>query len=113
MADSCLFCRIVQKEIPAGIVAESEHGLAFRDINPQAPTHILVVPRTHLASLNQLEDATIAADLLALARRVAVQEGVDGSGYRVVLNTNDHAGQSVHHLHLHVLGGRQMSWPPG
>jgi histidine triad (HIT) family protein len=113
MAESCIFCRIVQGEIPARVVAQSDNCIAFRDLNPQAPTHVLVVPRTHTPSLNQLDDQAVGGDLLALAREVAIQEGVDQSGYRVVLNTNSHGGQTVSHLHLHVIGGRQMTWPPG
>lgn len=108
----CLFCRIVQGEIPATIVAESDDALAFRDIDPRAPVHVLVIPRTHVASMTDADPATLAA-VLELAAQVARQEGVTGSGYRVVINTGEHAGQTVHHLHAHVLGGRDMAWPPG
>lgn len=113
MAEACLFCRIAAGEIPAARVAESATCIAFRDIGPQAPTHVLVIPRRHVESLNALEDTTLAADLVALAQRVAKQEGIDERGYRLVINTNAHGGQTVFHLHLHVLGGRPMSWPPG
>ena len=111
----CLFCRIIAGEIPADIVHTDDRSLAFRDTNPQAPTHILVVPREHIESLDeatQREEATLG-HLLRVAARVANQEGLSESGYRTVINTGAGAGQSVFHLHLHVLGGRQMTWPPG
>ncbi len=95
------------------IVAERESCLAFRDIAPQAPVHVLVIPRVHASSLNDVSSPGVLADLLALARDVAQQEGVAESGYRVVVNTNDDGGQSVAHVHLHVLGGRALRWPPG
>ena len=110
---SCLFCKIVAKEIPATIVAEDDHCLAFRDINPQAPTHILVIPKEHVPSLNQMTDPALAGRVLAFARDVAVREGIAERGYRVVINTNAEAGQTVFHLHAHVLGGRAQGWPPG
>jgi histidine triad (HIT) family protein len=113
MAESCIFCRIARGEIPATIVAESSLSLAFRDIGAQAPTHVLVIPRVHVTSLNQLDDATVLADMFSLVRRVASAEGIAESGYRVVVNTNADGGQSVYHLHLHLLGGRAMAWPPG
>lgn len=108
----CLFCRIVRGEIPARIVAESDDALAFRDIEPRAPVHVLVIPRTHVASMSDADPQTLGS-VLALAAQVARQEGVTLSGYRVVVNTGEHAGQTVHHLHAHVLGGRDMAWPPG
>jgi histidine triad (HIT) family protein len=110
----CLFCRIVAGTIPADVVAETERTLAFRDVDPQAPTHVLVVPREHHADLaaTVAADAALAAEVMAAAVAVARQEGLDG-GYRLVANTGDDGGQSVHHLHVHVLGGRSMSWPPG
>lgn len=108
----CLFCRIARGEIPAGIVAQNDEALAFRDIDPRAPVHDLVIPRQHVASLADADPATLAA-VLSLAAEVARQEGVAESGYRVVINTGERAGQSVHHLHAHVLGGRDMAWPPG
>ena len=112
MAD-CLFCRIIRKEIPATIVAEDEFCLAFRDINAQAPVHVLIVPRSHVASLNDVKELGIVSRLHALAARVVTSEGLAERGYRCVINTNDDGGQTVFHLHMHVLGGRRMTWPPG
>ena len=112
---NCLFCRIVAGEIPAEKVYEDETAIAFRDINPQAPVHVLVIPRAHVASLDearQVEEAELGRLLLA-AVRVAHQEGLAEGGYRTVINTGAGAGQSVFHLHLHVIGGRALSWPPG
>lgn len=109
----CLFCKIASGAIPVTLVAESPTCVAFRDIAPQAPTHILVIPRQHIASLDAVTDPAIVADLAAMAQRVARDEGIADGGYRVVMNTGDDGGQSVHHLHLHVLGGRKMGWPPG
>ena len=110
----CLFCKIRDKQIPAKIVAENEHALAFRDIGPQAPTHVLVIPKKHLSSLNEAthEDAALVGELLLLAQKIAKDEGLSG-GYRTVFNTGPDAGQSVFHLHLHLLGGRPLAWPPG
>ena len=113
MADDCLFCRIVRKEIPAKLVAEDEHCVAFRDINPQAPVHVLVIPREHVPSLNQATDAEMIGRLSLMAADIARSEGVAESGYRTVINTNAGAGQTVFHVHLHLLGGRSMHWPPG
>jgi histidine triad (HIT) family protein len=113
MPDDCLFCRIVRKEIPAKLVFENEHCIAFRDINPQAPVHVLVVPRRHVASLNESADAAMLGELFLAAARIAKAEGVAESGYRTVINTNADAGQTVFHIHLHVLGGRSLAWPPG
>ena len=113
MADDCLFCRIVRGEIPAKIVAENAHCVAFRDINPQAPTHVVVVPRTHVASLNEATDAALVGELALLASAIARTEGIAERGYRTVVNTNADAGQTVFHLHLHLIGGRPMAWPPG
>jgi histidine triad (HIT) family protein len=110
---SCLFCKIINKEIPATIVSEDEHCLAFRDINPVSPVHVLVVPKVHVASLNQVTDPLMVGRLLAFARDIAVAEGIAEGGYRVVLNTNANGGQSVFHLHAHLLGGVAMGWPPG
>jgi histidine triad (HIT) family protein len=109
----CLFCQIIAGEVPATIVKRSPHGIAFRDLNAQAPTHVLIVPKQHLASLNDTDDARLLGQLLLLAKEVAEIEGLSHRGYRVVVNTNREAGQSVFHLHLHVLGGRAMAWPPG
>lgn len=110
---TCIFCQIAAGEIPADIIAQSETALAFPDLTPQAPTHILVIPRRHIPALRHLtaDDAGIAADLLALACKVAELEGLTANGYRVVTNDGPDAGQSVHHLHFHVLGGRSMTAP--
>lgn len=109
----CLFCKIASGEIPATIVAQDKQFVAFRDINPQAPTHILVIPRAHIATLNEAKDGGLLGGLLAHARDLAKQEGLADRGYRVVVNTNPEAGQTVFHLHAHLLGGRSMHWPPG
>jgi histidine triad (HIT) family protein len=110
----CLFCRIVAGDLPADVVHRTERTVAFRDVNPQAPTHVLVVPRDHHPDLAAAvaADPTLAADVLGAATDVAHQQGLTG-GYRLVTNTGGDAGQSVHHLHVHVLGGRSLSWPPG
>ena len=113
MANECLFCRIVRKEIPATIVAEYEDCIAFRDINPQAPVHVLVIPREHVASLNEAPDERLVGRLHRVAAELARREGLSERGYRTVINTNADAGQTVFHLHLHLLGGRRMTWPPG
>jgi histidine triad (HIT) family protein len=113
VADDCLFCRIIRKEIPAKVVAEDEHSLAFRDINPQAPVHVVVIPREHVPSLNQATDPVLIGRLSLMAADIARKEGVAESGYRTVINTNSAAGQTVFHVHLHLLGGRSMHWPPG
>jgi histidine triad (HIT) family protein len=113
MADDCLFCRIVRKEIPAKLVAEDEHSIAFRDINPQAPVHVLVIPREHVPSLDEASDAGLIGRLSLMAAEIARKEGIASTGYRTVMNTNAAAGQTVFHIHLHLLGGRSMHWPPG
>lgn len=113
MADACLFCRIARKEIPATLVAETAECVAFRDINPQAPVHILVIPREHIPSPSAVTDPAIVGKLTQLAADLARREGVAESGYRLVMNTNADAGQTVFHLHMHLLGGRRMGWPPG
>jgi len=115
MSDDCLFCRIIAGEIPGQVVLEDEHLLAFRDINPQAPTHVLIVPRKHVATTNDLtdEDAGLVGRLVLAAKRIAADAGLAEAGYRLVLNCNAGAGQSVFHLHLHLLGGRAFTWPPG
>ncbi len=113
VGDDCLFCRIVSGEIPAEVVAETDQAVAFRDLDPQAPLHVLVVPRLHVADAAELADRapeTVAA-LVGLGRQVAIGEGHDS--YRLVFNTGGDAGQTVFHAHLHVLAGRSMSWPPG
>ncbi len=109
----CAFCRIIAGEIPARMLYEDSECVAFHDIRPQAPVHFLVVPRKHVTSLNQEADEKLLGHLLAVAARVAGEIGIDGSGYRTVINTNAEAGQTVFHLHVHVLGGRVMRWPPG
>jgi histidine triad (HIT) family protein len=113
MTEPCLFCRILRNEVPARLVFENADCIAFRDINPQAPVHVLVIPRQHVASLNLTTDATLIGKLSVAAVEIAKREGVAESGYRIVVNTNSDAGQSVPHLHLHLLGGRPLSWPPG
>ena len=110
---SCLFCKMVAGEIKPDIVFEDDNVLAFRDINPQAPVHILIVPNAHIATLNDLDDSLLAGQLLQTAIKLAKQEGLSEHGYRAVFNCNSHGGQEVFHLHLHLLGGRQMHWPPG
>ena len=113
--DDCIFCKIVTGDIPADIVYQDEHVLAFRDLNPQAPTHVLVIPRRHISTLNDLtdEDAELIGRMHLAARTVAEQDGIAEAGYRTVFNCNEGAGQTVFHIHLHVLGGRRMVWPPG
>jgi histidine triad (HIT) family protein len=110
MSEDCIFCRIVRGELGTPFVAESEHNVAFRDLAPQAPTHVLVVPRQHLASLQDAvpERADVVADALTLAAEIARQEGLLESGYRVITNDGPDAGQTVHHLHFHVLGGAKL-----
>lgn len=114
MAD-CLFCRIIAREIPASIVYEDDRVLAFNDINPQAPTHVLVVPKRHIDSLDALEggDDAIVGEMVRRAAAIAADRGVSKGGYRTVFNTNRDAGQTVFHIHLHLLGGRSLGWPPG
>jgi len=111
--DDCLFCRIVRQEIPATIMWEDAHALAFRDIEPKSPVHILVIPKRHFASLNDAADAMLLGRMLLATREIAEGEGIAQSGYRVVINTGADAGQSVAHLHVHLMGGRTMKWPPG
>ena len=111
----CLFCKIVNREIPASIVYEDDELLAFNDITPQAPTHVLIVPKQHVATLNDLQgehDALVGA-MVRRAAAIAQERGLDASGFRTVFNTNRDAGQTVFHIHLHLLGGRSMTWPPG
>ncbi len=111
----CLFCRIVAGEVPAKVVHQDDEVVAFRDIDPKAPTHVLLVPRRHIPSLRETADADAAllGRMIMIARDLAVREGIDGSGYRVVINSGPQAGQSVFHVHVHLLGGRAMAWPPG
>ncbi|GAA0253380.1 histidine triad nucleotide-binding protein [Actinomadura nitritigenes] len=111
----CLFCKIVSGDVPAKVVRDSERVLAFRDINPQAPTHVLVIPKIHHPTAAELAaaDPALLSEVLGEAHRVAVDEGIDGTGYRIVFNTGAQAGQTVFHVHAHVLGGRGLNWPPG
>lgn len=113
MSDTCLFCRIVRREIPAAIVWEDADTLAFRDIDPKAPTHVLVIPKVHVSSLNDAGDVASIGRLALAAAAIARAEGVAESGYRTVINTGRDAGQTVFHVHLHLLGGRHLAWPPG
>ena len=113
MADACLFCRIVQGDIPATLLMQNEYCVAFADVNPQAPTHVLVIPRSHVPSLDAVTDARLVGEVMLMAAAVAREAGVTKAGYRTVLNTNAAAGQTVFHLHAHVLGGRTLGWPPG
>ena len=115
MTGDCIFCRIAAHEIPAKVVREDEDTIAFRDLDPRAPVHVLIIPRRHVASLNEVtaEDAPLLGALFVAARAIAEAEGVAASGYRVVMNTGPAAGQSVHHAHLHLLAGRELRWPPG
>lgn len=111
----CLFCAIASGDIPADVVYSDDAVVAFRDINPQAPVHVLVIPRAHHANVAEIAaaDPALAGLLLAAAGEVAAQQGIVDSGYRIVLNTGEGAGQSVFHVHAHVLGGRDLTWPPG
>ena len=111
----CLFCKFVSGELDTDVVFETDKVLAFRDINPQAPTHILIIPRKHIATINDLteSDAEEIGNLYLVAKELAKAEGFDEDGYRVVMNCNAAAGQTVFHLHLHLLGGRLFDWPPG
>ena len=109
----CAFCRILRGEMKADVVLQTPTAMAVRDINPQAPDHVLVIPNDHVASLAECQDADLLGELLLMAHQVARKVMIDHGGYRVVINTGDHGGQTVPHLHLHVLGGRRMKWPPG
>lgn len=111
----CLFCKILDGDIPADIIYESDLAIAFRDVNPQAPVHVLIIPRNHIATINDLDtdDAAMVGGLFLAAKEIARDEGLADDGYRVVMNCNAAAGQSVFHLHLHLLGGRSLAWPPG
>ena len=111
----CIFCKIVAGEIPATVIHETDDVLAFRDLGPQAPTHVLVIPKRHISTINDMQesDAELVGKLYLAAKQVAADEGISESGYRTVMNCNEGAGQSVFHIHLHVLGGRRMNWPPG
>lgn len=112
---SCLFCKIIAGEIPATILHEDEQVIAFRDIQPQAPTHCLIIPRRHIATINDLsnEDTSLVGHMVQTAKDIASKEGLAENGYRLVFNVNNDGGQAVYHIHLHLLGGRAMHWPPG
>lgn len=115
MSEDCLFCKIADGKIPADKVFEDDFCIAFRDINPQAPTHILIIPRRHIATINDLEpqDSELIGRILLVAKELAQKEGIAEDGYRTVFNCNRDAGQEVFHIHLHLIGGRKMQWPPG
>jgi histidine triad (HIT) family protein len=115
MAAACLFCKIIAREIPGAIVYEDDTVLAFNDINPQAPTHVLVVPKQHIETLNDLqpEHDRLVGELVRRAAAIANERGISAAGFRTVFNTNREAGQTVFHIHLHLLGGRSLGWPPG
>jgi histidine triad (HIT) family protein len=115
MSDDTIFGKIARGEMQADVVYENEHVVAFRDINPQAPTHVLVIPRKAIATINDIEpdDRALVGELFLAAKEVARLEGLEQSGYRVVMNCGEGAGQTVFHIHLHVLGGRVLQWPPG
>jgi histidine triad (HIT) family protein len=113
VATDCIFCKIVAGEIPATLVKRTDRLVAFRDVSPQAPVHVLVIPTEHLASLADVQDGRLLGEMLMLARDIAREEQIAEDGYRVVLNTNKNGGQTVFHLHLHLLGGRRLTWPPG
>jgi histidine triad (HIT) family protein len=111
----CIFCRVAAHDMPAKILYEDEHCVVFQDIHPKAPVHLLVIPRKHITSLNENldNDKMLLGHMMTVAGRMAKEQGVDGTGYRTVINTNAEAGQSVFHLHIHILGGRIFRWPPG
>jgi histidine triad (HIT) family protein len=115
MAEKTIFAKIIDGEIPADKVYEDDEVLAFRDVNPQAPIHVLIIPKKPIATVNDLEpaDAALVGKLFLVAKQVAADEGVDDDGYRLVMNCNEGAGQSVFHIHLHLLAGRPLEWPPG
>lgn len=111
----CLFCKMVEGEIKADVVYEDDEVLAFRDINPQAPVHVLIIPKKHISTINDLQetDASLVGKMYLAAKDIAKQSGIADEGYRAVMNCNAGAGQTVFHIHLHLLGGRGMQWPPG
>ncbi len=113
--EHCLFCNIINRKAPANIIYEDDLALVFKDIHPQAPEHLLVIPKKHIASLNQAgrEDANLLGHLLLVGTKVAKEAGMADAGFRTVINTNAQAGQTVFHIHVHILGGRIMRWPPG
>ncbi|ARB92470.1 histidine triad nucleotide-binding protein [Legionella longbeachae] len=112
---NCLFCKIAQGAIPASVVFEDDEIIAFRDLNPQAPKHVLIIPKQHISTLNDASDEhqALLGRMMLGAKKIAHAEGISDSGYRLVLNINPDGGQTVYHIHLHLLGGRHMTWPPG
>lgn len=113
--EDCLFCKILSGDIPADVIYESDTAIAFRDINPKAPTHVLIIPRRHISTINDIgeDDQEVVGSLYLAAKAIAAEEGFADEGYRAVMNCNAGAGQTVFHIHLHLLGGRQLTWPPG
>ena len=113
--NDCLFCKIVSEEIPCNKVYENDHVLAFDDIEPQAPVHVLIIPKKHITSINDLNqsDKNICSEMFFVAQKIAALKNIDDSGFRCVINTNNNGGQTVFHIHMHVLGGRKLTWPPG
>lgn len=113
--DDCIFCSIVEKKIPARLVYEDDDAVAFDDINPQAPVHVLIIPKKHIPTTLDIseEDNALVGRLFQIAKKVAKERGIDTPGFRLVMNTNPDSGQMVYHIHLHLLGGRKMHWPPG
>ena len=109
----CIFCKIIEKKIPSKFVYEDDKVFAFEDINPQAPVHILIIPREHIADITQVKDPGIIGQLYQAANKLAEEKGIKQTGYRLVINYGPHAGMAVHHLHLHLFGGRTLHWPPG
>ncbi len=111
----CLFCKLVNRQLPAVIVFESDTVFAFKDIEPQAPHHVLIIPKKHISTLNDLriEDSGLISEMVLTATQIARELKIDASGYRTLFNCNDEGGQDIYHIHLHLLGGRKMNWPPG
>ena len=115
MLDGCLFCTIIKGDIPADILEQTENALAFRDINPQASTHVLIISKIHISSTRDLnkDNISILSEMALLANKIALKENITEDGYRWVINTGNYGGQTIDHIHLHLIGGRQMRWPPG
>ncbi len=115
MIMACLFCKIASRELSADIIFEDTNLMVFRDINPQAPTHLLIIPKQHIPTINEADskDEQLLGHMILTAKKIASQEGLSDTGYRLVFNVNNGGGQEVYHIHLHILGGRQMTWPPG
>lgn len=113
MSDTCIFCQIVQKKIQAKILIETEKSLLFSDVNPQAPVHLLAIPKLHIPDFSEMSDPSVMADLMQILQQGAEQHNLRADGYRLVVNTGKNGGQTVFHLHFHLLGGRRLKWPPG